>query len=103
VRSLATRHERADLVERVFAGTFTASDDLYELLEAADPDVVPPLYIGCGTEEDRLMDANTRLVEQARKHGLDVTTDFRPGIHEWGLWDDSIRDVITWLPLASTP
>ena len=28
-----------------------------------------------------------------------MTTDFRPGVHEWGLWDDVIQDVIAWLPL----
>ena len=101
VRALADRLERSEIVERVFGGTFSTGDDLYELLAAADPAVVPPLYVGCGTEEDRLVEANTRLVEQARERGLDVTTDFRPGTHEWGLWDDTIRDVISWLPLAS--
>lgn len=103
VRSLDTRPERAEIVERVFGGTFSDSDDLYALLAGVDPGAVPPLYIGCGTEEDRLLAANQRLVEQARAQGLDVTTDFRPGGHEWGLWDASIQDVIAWLPLASAP
>jgi putative tributyrin esterase len=26
--------------------------------------------------------------------------DFRPGEHEWGLWDATVRDVLAWLPLA---
>lgn len=99
VRSLADRPERGDVVDRVFDGRFSAGDDLYELLEAVDTDDVPPLYVACGTEEDRLMEANTRLVEQARGRGIDVTTDFRPGTHEWGLWDATIRDVLDWLPL----
>ena len=59
---------------------------------------MPPLYLGCGTEEDRLMAANTRLAEQAVAAGVDVTTDFRPGEHEWGLWDAMLPDVIAWLP-----
>ncbi len=101
VRSLASRLERVEIVERVFDSTFGPGDDLYELVDAVDPTTMPPLYISCGTEEDRLMGANTRLVEQATKRGLDVTTDFRPGIHEWGLWDDVIQDVIAWLPIAS--
>jgi putative tributyrin esterase len=100
VRSLATRLERGEIVDRVFDGAFGSDVDLYELLAAVDADAVPPLYISCGTEEDRLMGANTRLVEEAETRGLDVTTDFRPGIHEWGLWDDVIQDVITWLPLS---
>ena len=99
VRSLAGRLERVEIVERVFDSTFGPDDDLYELVDAVDPATMPPLYISCGTEEDRLMGANTRLVERATKRGLDVTTDFRPGIHEWGLWDDVIQDVIAWLPL----
>ncbi|HYH35453.1 MAG TPA: alpha/beta hydrolase family protein [Nocardioides sp.] len=100
VRSLASRPERAEIVDRVFGGSFSPSDDLYELLAAADPASVPPLYVGCGTEEDRLLAANTRLAEQARALGVDVTVDFRPGDHEWGLWDATIRDVIAWLPRA---
>ena len=99
VRSLATRLERVDIVERVFADGFGPTDDLYELLDAVDVDQMPPLYISCGTEEDRLMGANTRLAEQAKKRGIDVTTDFRPGVHEWGLWDDVIQDVLSWLPI----
>jgi putative tributyrin esterase len=100
VRSLADREERSDIVQRVFGGRFEAGDDLHALLDAADPATVPPLYVACGTEEDRLMAANTRLVEQARARGIDVTTDFRPGTHEWGLWDATITDVLDWLPLS---
>ena len=40
-----------------------------------------------------------RFVAEAEAAGADVTTDFRPGDHEWGLWDAVIRDVIDWLPL----
>jgi len=101
VRGLLLRDERAEIVQRVFDGTFSAQDDLYDLLAEADPEALPPLYIACGTEEDRLMEANTRLADQARALGVDVTTDFRPGVHEWGLWDDVIQDVIAWLPLPS--
>ena len=100
VRGLLAPPERAEIVDRVFAGSFGPGDDLYELLAALDPAVVPPLYLGCGTEEDPLMAANTRLAEQARAAGVDVTTDFRPGVHEWGLWDAMVRDVIAWLPRA---
>jgi S-formylglutathione hydrolase FrmB len=85
-------------VQRVFGGRFTQDDDLHALLEAADPVTVPPLYISCGTEEEMLMAANIRFAGTARARGVDVTTDFRPGIHEWGLWDAVIQDVIAWLP-----
>jgi len=101
VRTLGDRLERAELVDRVFGGEFTADDDLFELLAATEPGSVPPLYIACGTEEDRLMPANGRLADAARARGVAVTTDFRPGVHEWGLWDDVIQDVIVWLPLRA--
>ena len=101
IRQLAERLERAEIVTRVFDGEFGPGDDLFELLATVNPATAPRLYVGCGTEEDRLMPPNTRLAEEARARGLDVTTDFRPGAHEWGLWDAQIQDVIRWLGSAA--
>lgn len=98
LRQLEERPERSEVVERVFGGAVPASATLEHLLEEVDPAAVPPLYVGCGTDEDRLLPANQRLAERAVERGIDVTTDFRPGDHEWGLWDAVIRDVIAWLP-----
>lgn len=103
VRALGGRLERAELVTRVFGDEFSASNDIYALLAAAEPGSIPPLYISCGTEEGMLLGANQQLAEQARAAGVSVTTDFRPGVHEWGLWDDVIQDVIEWLPLDPAP
>lgn len=97
IRDLGDRLDRAEIVTRVFGGAFGPRDDLYALLATVDPATAPRLYIGCGTEEDRLMPPNTRLVEEARARGLDVTADFRPGVHEWGLWDAQIEDVLDWM------
>ncbi|MBL0746350.1 alpha/beta hydrolase [Nocardioides baculatus] len=101
IRQLGERLDRAEIVERVFGGELGPEDDLFELLGAVDPATAPRFYIGCGTEEDRLMGANERLVAAARERGLDVTTDFRPGVHEWGLWDAQIQDVLTWMAESS--
>jgi putative tributyrin esterase len=101
VHMLATDLDRSELVARVFGDRIDPGNDLFELLAAADPAEVPPLYLSCGTDEPLLMKANTRLAEAARERGIAVTTDFRPGTHEWGLWDAVIRDVIAWLPLVS--
>ena len=101
VRSLATRLDRRELVERVFGGSFSASDDIFELLLRVDPSLRPALYISCGAEEDRLLGSNQRLAREARDLGFDVTTDFRPGSHEWELWDGVIQDVLAWLPIRS--
>jgi putative tributyrin esterase len=99
IHTLTGRLERAEIVQRVFDGEIGADDDLFELLKTVDPASAPSYYIACGTEEDRLMPGNQRLADEGRALGLEVTTDFRPGVHEWGLWDDVIQDVITWLPI----
>ena len=57
--------------------------------------------LGCGTDEEVLIVQNRRLVEAAAAKGLDVTADFRPGGHEWKLWDAQIQDVIEWLPVRT--
>jgi S-formylglutathione hydrolase FrmB len=90
------RPERAELLQRVFDGRIPPEADLDALLDAAGREV-PPLYLGCGTG-DVLLAANERFAARARRAGVDVTTDFRAGEHEWGLWDGMVRDVIDWLP-----
>ena len=100
LRQLEERPERHEIVERVFAGAVPEDATLQHLLEQVDPAAVAPLYIGCGTEEDRLLAPNQQLAARAAERGIDVTTDFRPGVHEWGLWDAVIPDVIAWLPRA---
>jgi putative tributyrin esterase len=96
VRALRDRWERADLFRRVFGDRgIGPGHDLEALLDAAPH--VPPLYIGCGTDEHELLPANERLAERARARGAEVTTDFRPGEHEWGLWDAQIPEVLDWL------
>lgn len=97
VRQLGARLYRAEIVERVFGGEVRPGDDLFELLATVDPATGPRLWVGCGTEEDVLLSANQRLVEAARARGLDVTTDFRPGVHEWGLWDAQVEGVLDWM------
>ena len=89
---------RRPLFDRVFGGEIGPGDDLFALLAAADPGRLPALYIGCGTE-DHLYASSVRFVGDATAAGVDVHVDFRPGEHEWGLWDAAIRDVLAWLPL----
>jgi putative tributyrin esterase len=91
---------RVALMDTIFGGRTVAGtdDDLFHLLETVDPARAPALYVGCGTE-DRLWPHNERFRDTARARGFDVTDDFRPGEHEWGLWDSMIQDVLGWLPL----
>lgn len=98
--AIADFPHRRELFERVFGGTVGPADDLFALLAAAPASDVPPLYVSCGTE-DELLPFSHRFVDEARARGIEVTADFRPGEHEWGLWDTVIRDVIAWLPRAA--
>jgi len=90
----------AEMVGRMFGGPPRPEHDLFALLDAAEPGAVPPLHITCGTE-DRLLPDSQELARRAEAKGVDVTTDFPPGEHEWGLWDALIQDVIAWLPRPS--
>jgi S-formylglutathione hydrolase FrmB len=90
--------DRRPLFDRVFGGRPHGDDDLFALLGRADAEAVPALYVGCGTE-DPLLPGSVRFTEEATAAGCDVRVDLRPGEHEWGLWDATIRDVLAWLPL----
>ena len=97
-----TRPHEGDpkLFERLFGSDpIPDSADLFTLLADLDPDRVPDLYLGCGTE-DFLVDGNRKFVAAADGAGVPLTTSFVPGDHEWGLWDDEIQRVLAWLPLG---
>ena len=89
--------ERRELFDQVFGGDPGPGDDLFALLADADAGSLPPLHVSCGTE-DELLPMSRRFAAEAEAAGATVTTDFRPGDHEWGLWDAVIREVIDWLP-----
>jgi S-formylglutathione hydrolase FrmB len=84
---------------RVFGGQVRPHDDLHALLGPADPAArCIPLWIGCGTGDELVAPVQEPFIAAARAAGHEVTTDLRPGEHEWGLWDLMIREVIDWLP-----
>lgn len=73
--------------------------DLFSLIEKAGTNEQKPLlYQSCGTD-DFLYEDNICFKEHCEKTNYDLTTDFGPGEHEWGYWDKSIQDVLSWLPL----
>lgn len=96
INYLLGRPDRAGLLHRAFDGRPGDEDDLFALL--ADAKSVPPLYVGCGTD-DALLPASERFIAAAAAAGAGVHTDLRPGDHEWSLWDAMIEDVIAWLPM----
>lgn len=75
-----------------------SDDDLLALLSRADVDALPPLFVGCGTE-DELHPDNVRFIQAARAAGAQVSVDLGPGEHEWAYWDEQIQRVLAWLPL----
>jgi putative tributyrin esterase len=89
---------RPEIFERVFDGRIGPDDDLFALLRTHAVEELPHLYVGCGTE-DELFPGSARFAEEAAAAGVALRTDFRPGVHEWALWDVVIRDVLAWLPL----
>lgn len=88
---------RAELSRRVFGDAVAPAEDLFSLLERAA--TVPPLHLSCGTE-DPLLDHTSDFAAAATAAGHDVTTDLRPGAHEWSFWDTEIQRVLAWLPLS---
>ncbi|HET9841378.1 MAG TPA: alpha/beta hydrolase family protein [Nocardioides sp.] len=100
LRELLAEPSRAEILERVFAGDVGDADEIFTLLDRATG--VPPLYLGCGTD-DPLLPGTRRFAEAATAAGVDVTVELRAGGHEWRVWDAMIADVIAWLPLRRPP
>ncbi|ATG56131.1 esterase [Brachybacterium ginsengisoli] len=88
------------LGERVWAGQDIAgtADDLVGLVSAADPAALPALFVDCGTE-DQLLEHNRTFLAAAEDRGVEVQARLRPGAHTWDFWDQSIQDVLEWLPI----
>lgn len=97
VRRAGEPVRRDEMHGRIFGGPPRPEHDLFALLEGADPDGVPPLHISCGAQ-DHLVEDSQEFVRRAEARGLDVTSAFPQGDHEWGLWDRVIQDVIAWFP-----
>ncbi|KGP74175.1 alpha/beta hydrolase [Pontibacillus yanchengensis] len=75
----------------------TADDPLWLLKQVDSFDgSKPAIYQSCGTE-DFLFHHNLTFKEQVEKTSIEYTSEFGPGDHEWGYWDEQIQHVLTWL------
>lgn len=85
----------------IFGGDDVAGTehDLFSLIEKTHMNEQKPLLYQCCGTEDFLYEDNIRFKELCEKNNFKVTTDFGPGNHEWGYWDQKIQDVLAWLPL----
>ena len=103
LRTGRTREEDPRMFERIFGDQTMAGgpDDLLHLLDQAQPESLPALYLCCGSEDPLYAD-NLAFDQACRRAGVAVTTSFPPGAHEWGFWDARIQEVLAWLPLVNT-
>lgn len=84
--------------EKSVAGTY--NDLIYLVKKTKKFDVLPKLYQCCGTE-DFLYEDNLRFKEVCEAAEFDFTFEEGKGSHEWGYWDEKIKDVLAWLPLKN--
>lgn len=75
-------------------------NDLLTLLDRLPADAAdrPALYASCGLQDFLLPDNQVFEAACAAK-GVALTMDYRPGDHTWAYWDETIQDVLNWLPL----
>ncbi|MDD2858273.1 MAG: alpha/beta hydrolase family protein [Candidatus Nanopelagicales bacterium] len=87
--------ETLDLVfdGREISGT---DDDTMHLLATADATTLPRLLVACGQQEG-LLQQSQDFAALAQQRGIDVTTDFPDGGHDWANWDLQIQRVLDWM------
>lgn len=100
----ARRGDWPELFHLIFGDDDIAgsNNDLFALagkLMTQDHAKLPALFQCCGTEDFLYQDNirfrdHMRALKYPRFHYQEC-----PGSHEWGFWDNAIRDVLAWLPL----
>ena len=85
----------------IFGEAIKPEDNVYSLLETADPK--PKLFVCCGGK-DWLLPLSEALAKRARGLGYDVTwrADEQYN-HEWAYWDLMIQEVLNMLPEQTKP
>lgn len=75
-------------------------DDLFYLMRQLRKNKreIPKLFQACGTE-DYLFEENEKFLQVAQELEMPLTTSFSQGEHEWGYWDQTIQEVLEWLPI----
>ena len=53
-------------------------------------------FISCGTEDNipTLYESNVEYVKLLKELGLDCVWFEQKGIHEWGVWDEAVREAL---------
>jgi S-formylglutathione hydrolase FrmB len=102
LRTGRARPEDPRMFDRIFGGgpIEGGDDDLLALITRTDPATAPALYVCCG-EQDELIVDNHRFVDVCEASSVPLTSSFGPGEHDWAYWDETIQDVLDWLPLRT--
>ncbi len=64
---------------------------------AESGDILPKLYQWCGFD-DVLYNDNLAAEKLFLSLGFELTSVFTEGSHNWGCWDEQIKNVLKWLP-----
>lgn len=100
-----TRRERPEdprMTARIFGDApVTGSDaDLLRLVAEADPARLPAMRAWCG-REDGLLEDNRTFAAACRAADVPLDLLVGPGAHDWDYWDDTVVNLLAWLPLPN--
>ncbi len=68
------------------------------LMDAKVKNLVPRVYMSCGTE-DQLLASNRELKAFFEQQNVDLTYVETAGGHDWDFWNSQIHEALEWLPL----
>ena len=77
-----------------FGSEERAARDPFELVQTANPQETPYIYVTVG-EQEPLLDPNRRFVARLKRRGFAYQFHTRHGWHDWAQWDEQ-------LPIVST-
>jgi len=77
----------------IFGEQIPESEDVPKLVETVDRDIMPALWIDCGTE-DFLIDQNRAMHKHLENLGIPHHYSERPGEHGWAHWDAVIQEAL---------
>lgn len=70
--------------------------DLIHLLDAVEPEKMPPILLTCG-ESDFFYRNSVAFYEKAEKRGLRTQLVSAPGGHNWEYWNNQLAGCLNWL------
>lgn len=95
-RNLDARADLTAKLREVFgpAGSLTRTqNDVFLLLEKADPETLPYFYLGCGIGDDFLA-VNREFAAELSRRNLRYEYHETPGDHQWDYWDRGMKAML---------